>query len=1490
MLRTVTGAVATFVASDPEGVSYIGWSLATNIDLDGDGTEDVVAGDITDADDFKISSDGVLSFMSSPNFETPVGGVSDDSNTYRVVVQASDGTEGDYFKVIVTVTNVDEPGKVTWTVAPSGTASPGTDIGLLQFRSGARLTAIVTDSDGVTSPSWKWYRSSSRSETGTAISGETEDNYLVSDSPTNNDVGSYIRVEATYRENATSSTKTVSFVSENPVLASRGNRPPTFASATVGRRIAENAAAGDPVGGPVTATDTDGDILTYSLSGTNAANFAINRATGQLTVKAGANIDHDTAATQGVTVTVNDPSGNVPAGTAIVTTTVTITISDVNEAPEFAGSTETVNMKVVAIAENADALTIGGYSATDPDGDSPSLSLMGADANLFELAANTGDSPTVSRILSFKASPDFDMPDDQGRNNVYEVTVRASDGGNNADLKVVVKVTDFDEDGEVTLSSQDAQIGVELTATLSDEDGGVPNAAQFTDQKWTWLSATSVDLASASVISGATSSTYTPTGGDDGAFLGAMVTYTDRHGMKTVSSDATREVRAAATNQAPKFSEGASTLRIVMENAGGDDANVGSVVEATDANDDALAYTLGGADAALFSVTRLTEDDQATTINETGQPQISVKSTTELDYETKSSYTVTITANDGSDASNATAMITVKIYVTDVDEEPKVAGPQTVTYAENGTGQVARFTARDPEGATPTQWSLATATVDDIIVDGDITDADDFKISSDGVLSFMSSPNFEAPAGGISDNSSTYMVTVVASDGTKDGYYKVLVTVTNVEEPGKVTWTVAPSGSANPSTDIGLPQFRSGARLTATVTDGDGVTSPSWKWYRGSSVISGETAETYLVLDDDIGMRIRAEASYRENQNSPIKTVSFVSENPVMASRTTQNNPPTFASSTADRRIAENAAAGDSVGGPVTATDADGDTLAYSIPSDTANFAINSATGRLTVKAGANLDHDATATQVVMVTATDPAGATVTTTVTITISDVNEAPEFAGSTETVNMKVVAIAENADALTIGGYSATDPDGDSPSLSLMGADANLFELAANTGDSPTVSRILSFKASPDFDMPDDQGRNNVYEVTVRASDGGNNADLKVVVKVTDFDEDGEVTLSSQDAQIGVELTATLSDEDGGVPNAARFTDQKWVWLSATSVDLASASVISGATSSTYTPTGGDDGAFLGARVTYTDRHGMKTLDSDATRAVRAAATNQAPKFSEGASTLRIVMENAGGDDANVGSVVEATDVNDDALAYTLGGADAALFSVTRLTEDDQATTINETGQPQISVKSTTELDYETKSSYTVTITANDGSGTSNATAMITVNIYVTDMDEAPTIMVGDVSADLSISGPASPVYAENGTAPVATYMLAGTNAASATWSLEGDDAEDFNISGGMLRFVSSPDYEMPADANGDNTYMVTVKASDGTDMDTYEVTVTVTNEDEEGQADDLLETYDTNDNNRIDKREALTAIEDYIFGGILTKEQALEVITLYIFGSS
>ena len=228
----------------------------------------------------------------------------------------------------------------------------------------------------------------------------------------------------------------------------------------------------------------------------------------------------------------------------------------------------------------------------------------------------------------------------------------------------------------------------------------------------------------------------------------------------------------------------------------------------------------------------------------------------------------------------------------------------------------------------------------------------------------------------------------------------------------------------------------------------------------------------------------------------------------------------------------------------------------------------------------------------------------------------------------------------------------------------------------------------------------------------------------------------------------------------------------------------------------------------------------VTSDASAKVSVGIENKRPEFDDGTSTDRYVRE---GTDAavNIVGLVGATDPNEDSLAYTLGGTDKDSFSI-NVTD----------GQLMTKAK----LDYEGKKSYTVTVTADDSRGEANSTATITVTIMVTDVDEAPMIMVGG----LAISGMSSIRYAENRRDAVATYVAAGADADRASWSLEGADTGDFRISSaGVLTFRSSPNYEMPADANTDNTYMVTVKADDGTSMDTHDVTVTVTNVEEMGE---------------------------------------------------
>ena len=74
----------------------------------------------------------------------------------------------------------------------------------------------------------------------------------------------YIRVVATYSDRR-GPNKTASYVSVNPVQAARDdNTAPEFALTTETRGITENATGN--VGSPLTATDDDGDILTYSLA------------------------------------------------------------------------------------------------------------------------------------------------------------------------------------------------------------------------------------------------------------------------------------------------------------------------------------------------------------------------------------------------------------------------------------------------------------------------------------------------------------------------------------------------------------------------------------------------------------------------------------------------------------------------------------------------------------------------------------------------------------------------------------------------------------------------------------------------------------------------------------------------------------------------------------------------------------------------------------------------------------------------------------------------------------------------------------------------------------------------------------------------------------------------------------------------------------------------------------------------------------------------
>ena len=117
--------------------------------------------------------------------------------------------------------------------------------------------------------------------------------------------------------------------------------PPVFAqtapvfteTAPVPRSVDENTGPGENVGAAVTATDADGDPLTYSLGGTDAASFDIETSSGQIKTEEGVSYDHETTPSYSVEVSVADDENHT------ATIAVTILVGDVFEPP---GAVETL--------------------------------------------------------------------------------------------------------------------------------------------------------------------------------------------------------------------------------------------------------------------------------------------------------------------------------------------------------------------------------------------------------------------------------------------------------------------------------------------------------------------------------------------------------------------------------------------------------------------------------------------------------------------------------------------------------------------------------------------------------------------------------------------------------------------------------------------------------------------------------------------------------------------------------------------------------------------------------------------------------------------------------------------------------------------------------------------------------------------------------------------------------------------------------------------
>ena len=529
---------------------------------------------------------------------------------------------------------------------------------------------------------------------------------------------------------------------------------PMFTDTSTTRTVAENTPAGENIGDPVEAVNPDDDpIHIYSMSGTYAASFDFSTSTGQIISKAA--LDYETKSSYSVRVSIRDGENEDQSTSRSIDDwiDVTIEVTDLDEGPEVNGPA------YVDHPEND--LQVAEYTASDPNSRQISWQpLSGDDAVKFSL------SPTGA--LSFRSPPDHETPGDQDGNNDYELTITARGGTETGSLNVTVYVNDVNE-APTFSSGQTSRSVAENTA--SGQDIGAPVQADDPDEGDTLTYLLGGDDAYSFDIDSSTGQILTYADMDHETKDEYTVTVTARD-QSNATSSITVSISVDDANDQPEFAD-TTTTRTVEENDA--NADVGAPVAATDQDGDTLTYELTGGDTSSF------------TISSTGQ----LTTVGALDSDDQDTYSVAVSVRDSKDAQGASDTaeddsIQVTITVTDVNEPPLLTGPLTPEFAENGAGNVAIYTADDPERVS-VDWSLS----------GD--HADDMGISS-GALYFNNPPDHE--------EQETYLVTVQASDGNSTSTLAVVITVTDVNEAPDF-----PSATANRSveensganTAVGLP-------------------------------------------------------------------------------------------------------------------------------------------------------------------------------------------------------------------------------------------------------------------------------------------------------------------------------------------------------------------------------------------------------------------------------------------------------------------------------------------------------------------------------------------------------------------------------------------------------------------------------------------------------------------------------------------------------------
>ncbi len=1168
------------------------------------------------------------------------------------------------------------------------------------------------------------------------------------------------------------------------------NDPPEYLvlSANI---VAENSVNGSLIGF-VHATDPDvNSVLTYSfVSGGDAGGrFAIDAVTGEISVLDGTRLDFESNPTQTIIVRATD-QGGLSTDRAFV-----IQLTDVNEAPSIisdGGGTTAA----FSVSEGSPLATR--VSAFDPEGASLTYSITGgADASRFTINSTTG-------VVTFIATPNFELPGDADADNIYRLTVQVSDGTFTDSQALSITVTDTTEAPVITSNG-----GGDFTAVALLE------GATFV----TTVTATDPDAGSTlsySIIGGADASRFTinaltgalsliappdfesPADADFNNIYDVVVQVSDG----SLTDAQAIQVTVINQNDAPVIvSDGGNATAAVsaVENSAfvttvsAVDPDIGSV----------LIYTIsGGVDASRFTINASTGALMFIAVPDFEAP---------VDIGSDNVYDVHVQVLDGVGGVDTQS---ISVTVTNQNEAPVIVsnggGPTAaLSIQENQTG-IATLAATDPDAGAVLTYSIFGG-----------ADAAKFVINgTTGALTFITAPDFDIA--GDAGGNNVYDVIVQVSDGLGGiDQQAIAVTVTNQNEAPVIT---SNGGGVTAALSV---QENAAVVTTVTASDPDAATTLTYTIVGGADAGRFNINPTTGVLtfvappDFEVPGDVGGDGVYDvtvqvADGNGGLDTQA------IAVTVTNQNEAPVIVSNgggaTAAVAVLENATAVS----VVVATDPDaGAVLTYSIfgGADAAKFTINAATGVLTFVSAPDFESPADVggnnIYDVIVQVSDGLGGVDTQAIAVSVTNQNETPSITSNGGGATASVT-VQENGTAVTT--VTASDPDAATTLIYTIigGADSAKFTINPANG-------VLTFLTGPDFEAPGDVGGNNIYDIVVQVSDGLGGTDTQAIaVTVVNQNEAPVITSNGGGATAGVSVaenstavtTVTATDVDAGATRTYSIVGGADAALFTVNASTGVLAFLSGRNFEAPSDVGANN--IYDVTVQVSDSLGG--IDTQAI-AVTITNVNEAP----------VITSNGGGATASISraengtSVTTVTSTDPDAGATRtfsiIGGVDAAKFTINAATGVLTFLTAPNFESP---------TDSGLNNIYDVTVQVSDSLGGIDTQAIA---VTITNANEAPDITSNGGLATAAIS------MSENGTAVTTVAATDPDAAAVLTYSITGGaDAAKFtiNTSTGVLTFIAAPDFDIPGDVGANNVYDVTVQVSDSLGgIDTQAIAVTITN---------------------------------------------------------